>query len=152
MYILQPGRGYFIHINLSCCAASRGTSCLALISTHEKNSNHLCSFSIALKNSYSKLPHSRRHTASDVSRVTPITLSQPFRRSVGVISRPSRPCSLINSAVPRPSLVSHHQRPYLPIKTELRTDLPGTRLARFGSTELVSRNRFLVPPLATQVI
>jgi hypothetical protein len=33
----------------------------------------------------------------------------------------------------------------------LWTDLPGTRLARFGSTELVFRNRSLVPPLATQL-
>jgi hypothetical protein len=47
--------------------------------------------------------------------------------------------------------VSHHKRPYLPIETEPRTDLPGTRLARFGSTELLFRNRSLVPPLATQL-
>ena len=56
----------------------------------KKNSILLCSFLITLKNSYSKLPHSRRQTASDVSRVTPITLLQPFRRSRGVISKPSR--------------------------------------------------------------
>jgi hypothetical protein len=34
----------------------------------KKNSILICSFTITLKNSYSKHPHSRRQTASDVSR------------------------------------------------------------------------------------